>query len=120
MIAWRRWHFRGRVFKSRHPTKRLWCLKVQHPFEWRNGFQAGGLSSVSRSPFRHIPHGAAIEVLMLVADRGGPTMFARLRVMRALNRHVERVFYPFAQGKALGPAQTRARSIRQEAVGHVA
>jgi hypothetical protein len=26
------------------------------------------------------------------ADRGGPTMFARVGVMRALNRHVERVF----------------------------
>jgi hypothetical protein len=33
----------------------------------------------------------AIEALMLVADRGGPTMFARIGVMRALNRHVERV-----------------------------
>ena len=29
---------------------------------------------------------------MLVADRGGPTMFARIGAMRALNRHVERVF----------------------------
>jgi hypothetical protein len=35
---------------------------------------------------------AAIEALILVADRGGPTMFARIGVMRALNRHVERVF----------------------------
>jgi hypothetical protein len=35
---------------------------------------------------------AAIEALMLVADRGGPTMFARIGVMRALNRHIERVF----------------------------
>jgi hypothetical protein len=31
---------------------------------------------------------------MLVADGGGPTMFARIGVMRALNRHVERVFDP--------------------------
>jgi hypothetical protein len=30
--------------------------------------------------------------LILVADLGGPTMFARIAVMRALNRHVERVF----------------------------
>ena len=29
---------------------------------------------------------AAIEALMLVADRGGPTMFARIGIMRALNR----------------------------------
>ncbi len=29
---------------------------------------------------------AAIESLMLVAELGGPTMFARIGVMRALNR----------------------------------
>ena len=29
---------------------------------------------------------------MLVAELGGPTMFARIGVMRALNRHVERVY----------------------------
>ena len=33
----------------------------------------------------------AIEVLMLVS-RSGPTMLARIGVMKALNRHVERVF----------------------------
>jgi hypothetical protein len=36
----------------------------------------------------------AIEALMLVADRGGPTMFARIGVMRALNRHHVREFNP--------------------------
>ena len=35
---------------------------------------------------------AAMEALILVATRGGPTMLARIGVMRALNRHVERVF----------------------------
>jgi hypothetical protein len=35
---------------------------------------------------------AAIESLMLVVELGGPTMLARIGVMRALNRHVERVF----------------------------
>jgi hypothetical protein len=33
-----------------------------------------------------------MEALILVATRGGPTMLARIGVMRALNRHVERVF----------------------------
>jgi hypothetical protein len=28
-----------------------------------------------------------MEALVLVAERGGPTMFARAGVMRALNRH---------------------------------
>jgi hypothetical protein len=36
----------------------------------------------------------AVEVLILVATRGEPTMLARIGVMRALNRQVERVFNP--------------------------
>jgi hypothetical protein len=37
---------------------------------------------------------AAMQALLLVAELGGPTMFARIGVMRALNRNVERVFNP--------------------------
>jgi len=37
---------------------------------------------------------AAMEALILVATSGGPTMFARIGIMRALNRDVERVFNP--------------------------
>ena len=37
---------------------------------------------------------AAMEALILVATSGGPTMFARIGIMRALNRHVEREFNP--------------------------
>ena len=33
---------------------------------------------------------AAMEALILVATLGGPTMFARIGVVRALNRHVAR------------------------------
>jgi hypothetical protein len=35
-----------------------------------------------------------MECLILVAEKNGPTMMARIGVMRALNRHVERVFDP--------------------------
>jgi hypothetical protein len=35
-----------------------------------------------------------MEALLLVVGLGGPTMFARIGVMRALNRHVERAFNP--------------------------
>ena len=35
---------------------------------------------------------AALQALVLVAEQDGPTTFARIGVMRALNRHVERVF----------------------------
>jgi hypothetical protein len=45
----------------------------------------------------------AVEVLILVAEsNGGPTMFARIGVMRALNRHVERVFDPSRKEKHWG------------------
>ena len=37
---------------------------------------------------------AAMEALILVATSGGTAMFARIGIMRALNRHVERVFNP--------------------------
>ena len=37
---------------------------------------------------------AAMEALLWVAESGGPVMFARIGVMRALNRHVERAFNP--------------------------
>jgi hypothetical protein len=35
-----------------------------------------------------------MQALLLVAERGGPTMLARIGIMQALNRHVERVFDP--------------------------
>jgi cob(I)alamin adenosyltransferase len=35
---------------------------------------------------------AAMEALLLVVEHGGPTMFARIGIMRALNRNVERTF----------------------------
>ena len=34
----------------------------------------------------------AMEALLLVAERDGPELFPRIGIMRALNRHVERVF----------------------------
>jgi hypothetical protein len=34
----------------------------------------------------------ALAALLLVTEHDGPTMFARIGVMRALNRHVKRVF----------------------------
>lgn len=36
----------------------------------------------------------AMEALILIAETGGPTMLARISVMRALNRHVAIVYNP--------------------------
>ena len=43
-----------------------------------------------------------MEALILVATSGSPTMFARIGVMRALKRHVERVFDPSRKDKHWG------------------
>jgi len=58
---------------------------------------------------------AAIEGLMLVVELGGPTMFARIGIMRALNRHIERVFDPTRKAKHWGRrklARDQRRAIR--------
>jgi hypothetical protein len=39
-----------------------------------------------------------MEALILVATSDGPTMFARIGIMRALNRHVEPVCNPDRKG----------------------
>jgi hypothetical protein len=65
---------------------------------------AGGSSSPSKTPADYITKlpkkesalpewQTATEVLLLVS-RGGPTMMARIGVMKALNRNVPRVFNP--------------------------
>jgi hypothetical protein len=45
---------------------------------------------------------AAMQALLLVAEHDGPTMLARIGVMRALNRNVERVFNPDRKDKPWG------------------
>ena len=39
-----------------------------------------------------LPEWQTAIVVLLLCSRGGPTMMARIGVMKALNRHVERVF----------------------------
>jgi hypothetical protein len=46
----------------------------------------------------------AIECLMLVAKPGGPTMFARIGILKALNRNVERMFDPTRQDTHRSPS----------------
>jgi hypothetical protein len=49
---------------------------------------------------------AAMEALLLVAEHDGPTMFARIGITRALNRHVERVFNPDRKARHWGGEQS--------------
>lgn len=54
---------------------------------------------------------AAMEALILVAEGGGPTMFARIGVMRALNRHYVPESNPRGERTTLGPAQAEEGSM---------
>jgi hypothetical protein len=49
---------------------------------------------------------AAMEALILVATLGGPATFARIGVMRALNRSVERIFEPSGKARHCGDARS--------------
>jgi hypothetical protein len=60
---------------------------------------------------------AAMHALLLVAEHDGPTMFARIGVMRALNRHVERVFNSDRKDQHWGRRKlARDRSQRPESI----
>src|SRR5882724_7416274 len=50
---------------------------------------------------------AAMEALLLVAEQDGPPLFARIGIMRAINRHVERVRQALGEAEAQeGPMTT--------------
>ena len=53
----------------------------------------------------------AMEALLLVS-RGGPTMMARIGIMKALNRHVERVFNSDREDTHWGNGSSRETSDR--------
>jgi hypothetical protein len=80
---------------------RGWKRKFEDPIPLPRGRQLVTLEDAGRyiTKLPKAEHEAewqtAVEVLLLVAEsNGGPTMLARIGVMRALNRHVERVFNP--------------------------
>ena len=52
----------------------------------------------------------AMQALLLVS-RSGPTMLARIAVMRALNRHVERVFNPERKDSHWGKRKLKRDSV---------
>jgi hypothetical protein len=78
-----------------------WSLKFDDPISLPNGRQlvtlkdAGTyITKLPKAEHAAAEWQAAMEALILVATSGGPTMFARIGIMRALNRRVERVFNP--------------------------
>jgi hypothetical protein len=53
----------------------------------------------------------AVEAVLLVVELNGPTMMARIGMLRALNRNVERVFDPSRKDKALGKVEIEERPM---------
>jgi hypothetical protein len=80
-------------------TESSWSRKFDEPIPLAKGRQlvtlmdAGTyITNLPKAEHMAAEWQAAMEALILVATLGGPTMFARIGIMRALNRHVERVF----------------------------
>jgi hypothetical protein len=75
----------------------------EDPWSWACGFYPGSHPRECTDGIHHwLPKAehqaaewqAAMEALILVATSGGPTMFARIGIMRALNRGHVREFNP--------------------------
>jgi cob(I)alamin adenosyltransferase len=76
---------------------RGWKRAFDEPIALPRGGRLATLEEAGRSKLPKAEHEAsewqaAMEALILVATLGGPAMFARIGVVRALNRHTERVF----------------------------
>jgi hypothetical protein len=76
-----------------------WSALFEDPIPLPNGRQlltlrdaTNHITKLSKAEHSAPEWQAAMEALILVAETGAPTMLARIGVMRALNRHVERVF----------------------------
>jgi hypothetical protein len=90
-------------------VKRAWSREFDGPVDLQHGRQlvtledAGNyITKLPKAEHSAPEWQAAMEALMLVATRGGPTMLARIGVMTALNRNVERVFNSDRKGTHWG------------------
>jgi hypothetical protein len=89
---------------------RVRTIRGKNPVGWSRCRGAGSSPEDAGDSITKLPKAeheapewqAGMEALMLVATHGCPTTFARNGVMRALNRHVERVFNS-------GPARPHVR-----------
>lgn len=78
-------------------SNRGWSRKFEDPIDPPNGGKivtlreaATHITALPKKEADPSEWQAAIEALILVADLGGPTMFAQIGMMRALNRDVLR------------------------------
>ena len=87
--------------RVRSPNPMSWLAEFDDPIPLTRGRQlvtlqdAGNyITKLPKAEHEAPEWQAAMEALILVAESNGPTMFARIGVMRALNRHHVREFNP--------------------------
>ena len=94
-----------------------WGCEFDDPIELPDGRQLVTLEDAGKyiTKLPRAVHEAAewqaAEALILVATLRGPTMFARIGIMRALNRHLEREFNPSRKDSHWGTVETDPRSM---------
>jgi hypothetical protein len=76
-----------------------WACEFDDPIELPKGrkwSRCDVLNEIAedRTAGRQVAAAVEVEALILVTERNGPTMLARIGVMRALNRHGVREFRP--------------------------
>jgi hypothetical protein len=78
-----------------------WSTEFEDPIDLPHGRQlttlreaAGYIMKLPKAEQNLEEWQAATEALIMAAEGGGPLMHARVGVLRALNRNVERVFDP--------------------------
>jgi hypothetical protein len=92
---------RGPASNGKHLHLMPWSTRFDDPIPLTNGRAletlrdaAMHITKLPKAEHDALEWQAAMEALFLVAENDGPTMFARIGVMRALNRHVGRVINP--------------------------
>jgi hypothetical protein len=82
---------------------------AEHPITILNGRKlltlrdaANHITSLPKAEQRQEHWQTAVEALIMAAEDRGPMMHSRIGVLRALNRHVERVFNPDLKEKHWG------------------
>ena len=91
-----------------------WSKLFEDPVTLPNGrklvtlLDAGNyIASLPRKEHESDAWQAAIEALLMAAEDRGPLLHARVGMLRALNRHVERVFNSDRKDHALGPEKAK-------------
>jgi hypothetical protein len=95
-------------------TDKGWQRRFEDPVTLPNGrklvtlLDAGNyIASLPRKEHESEPWQAAIEALLMAVEDRGPLLHARVGMLRALNRRVERAFNSESQRDALGPEKAK-------------